>query len=926
MIETLTKTLLPGELPLHEVEIKFCDTLDDVLEFKEWLSRPRDVLALDTETAGLDPYAPEARIRLMQFGDQNSCWVINCEKWAGVAQWALENYTDAPHVWHNATFDYTYMRSVWPTVKFPWGDTHDTMIYMRLHDNQALAGLKKVSGRLFGKVATIGQELLDKAFTEGGWNWNTVPMAVPAYSMYSGMDVILTARLYNRMHHIHSGRYKASARLEMDTMRICADMSIRGMLVDRDYCTAQQKVLDEYSAGLRAYLEYHIGGNPNSGPQLARYFEEQNATLTKFSPKTGAPSFDKDALEGIAAQGHPIADIILEMRKTDKLSGTYFENLLKFSNNSASLIHPDIRTMEATTGRMSVTRPALQTLPSGDSLVRNAFLAAPGNNLVTCDFSQIEMRLTAHLSRDAALIAAFKDCDATGADFFTRVGADLYGAGFQKSDPRRKLIKNVMYGCLPTETSKILTRRGLLTSDDVRIGDETIGLNPATGRSEWTTITAIHTYDDAPVTTISNGTRAFTATEGHRWAVQRRTRTHRNGPTTWTHDITTTAGFIAGANGHTESRLVLATPADTAGAPITAAETSLIGWCITDGTLFGSDGKTLMTIRQKKHKSAVMDAIEHIPHSRYDDVDKRQKGYTVWRVKNKAAAEIMTRAGINGQLPDPHQFAAQFNAMQRDLLLEAMHLADGYPFNKSKDWTHQVYRTLQYLNGQSTYTSWTEPNGTGWTKKARGKTHTRKSVMTRQRLTTKIAEATKVWCPTTTLGTWTAEQNGELFLTGNSTYGAGTAKMAESARVPLSVMEPIAEDIFRRFTGVKGIQTMASNEANHNASTDGRPYIHTATGRRLFVDPDRIYSAANYAVQGLAADAMKGALVSLDKNGLGELLRLPVHDEVICEVPIGDVDDAKHAIREAMTITEAMGYSVQIPAEPEGPYLRWEAK
>lgn len=605
MIETLTKALLPGEVPLHEVEIRFADNLDDVLEFKEWLSRPRDVLALDTETAGLDAYAPEARIRLMQFGDQNTCWVINCEKWAGVAQWALENYKDAPHVWHNASFDYTYIRSVWPTVKFPWDNTHDTMIYMRLHDNQALAGLKKIGGRLFGKVATIGQELLDKAFTEGGWNWNTVPMSVPAYSMYSGMDVILTARLYKRLEHIHSGRYAASARTEMQAMRICTDMSIRGMLVDRDYCVEQQKTFDDYSAGLRTYLEYHIGGNPNSGIQLARYFAEQGAVLTKFSPKTGAPSFDKEAMEGLAAQGFVLADHILEMRKAEKLSGTYFENLLKFSNNPQSLIHPQINTMEATTGRMSVTQPALQTLPSGNSVIRNAFVAGDGNRIVTCDFSQIEMRLTAHLSSDAALIDAFKDCDATGADFFTRIGVDLYGAGFQKSDPRRKLIKNVMYG---------------------------------------------------------------------------------------------------------------------------------------------------------------------------------------------------------------------------------------------------------------------------------------------------------------------------------STYGAGVQKMSESARVPVSVMEPIAEDIFRRFVGVKGIQAMASREAENNQRADGRPYIHTATGRRLFVDPDRLYSSANYAVQGLAADAMKGALISLDKNGLGDLLRLPVHDEVICVVPEGDVDDAKYAIREAMTITEAMGYAVQIPAEPEGPYTKWTAK
>lgn len=602
MIEELDGTPLPGELPLEDVEIKFVDSFDDVLEFKEWLSRRRSVLALDTETDGLNPYIPGARIRLMQFGDQNSARVINCEKWPGIAQWALETATDVPHVWHNVSFDYAYIRSCWPDVKFPWANTHDTMIYHRLHNNQASAKLKDVGYELWGRQATLGQEMLEKAKAEGGWDWNTVPMSVPSYSLYSGMDVILTARLYDRLGHVHSGPYRGPAQVEMQAARICADMSIRGMLVDRDYCAEQRDKMANYVADVYAALNAHTGINVRSNPQLSNWLLTQGAVLTEKTDK-GAWKMDKVVLNTLASQGFVIADHLLTVKKADKLRGTYFENLLEFSNNRQSLIHPQINTMEARTGRMSVTNPALQTLPSKEGIVRNAFIAGDDRKIVTCDFSQIEMRLTAHLSQDPALIAAFKDCDTTGDDFFTRVGRDIYGPTFVKSDPRRTLIKNVMYG---------------------------------------------------------------------------------------------------------------------------------------------------------------------------------------------------------------------------------------------------------------------------------------------------------------------------------STYGAGVAKMAESAKVPISTMQPVADDIFRKFVGVKGIQSMAQREAETNQVNGGIPYIHTATGRRLIVDPDRLYSSANYAVQGLAADEMKKALINITNAGLGEYLRMVVHDEVICSVPAEDTADVARMLEKSMTITEAQGFAVQIPAEPEAPTDRWE--
>src|SRR4029453_4732599 len=104
------------------------------------------------------------------------------------------------------------------------------------------------------------------------------------------------------------------------------------------------------------------------------------------------------------------------------MSSTYFKNFIE--KNDDGIVHPQIRTMGARTGRMSVTAPALQTLPKDDSMgVRRAFVPRnEGDVLISCDYSQVEMRLLAHFSGDPALQAAFREADETGGDFFVTIG------------------------------------------------------------------------------------------------------------------------------------------------------------------------------------------------------------------------------------------------------------------------------------------------------------------------------------------------------------------------------------------------------------------------------------------------------------------------------------------------------------------------
>jgi DNA polymerase-1 len=143
-----------------------------------------------------------------------------------------------------------------------------------------------------------------------------------------------------------------------------------------------------------------------------------------------------------------LADTVLKQRKADKLANTYFSNFLTESIDG--FVHPSVKTLGARTSRMSITDPALQTLPKGDDVVRKAFIPRDEDHvIVTSDLDQVEFRMFASLSSDANLISLFNLADSTGSDPFTEIGREVYNdPQMQKSDKRRALIKSMIYGRL----------------------------------------------------------------------------------------------------------------------------------------------------------------------------------------------------------------------------------------------------------------------------------------------------------------------------------------------------------------------------------------------------------------------------------------------------------------------------------------------
>jgi DNA polymerase-1 len=229
-------------------------------------------------------------------------------------------------------------------------------------------------------------------------------------------------------------------------------MELNGARIDLDYSQRKFDELTTYSDSVKTWAKQTYGGTSiTSNQQLVRLFESLGANITEFTP-TGQKSCTKDQLKMLMLDENKeianLADVALKQRKADKLANTYFSNFLTESSNG--IVHPSVRTLGARTSRMSITNPALQTLPKGDNVVRSAFIPKDDDHvIVTSDLDQVEFRMFASLSQDPNLIGLFNLADATGSDPFTEIGREVYeDPSMQKSDKRRGLIKSMVYGRL----------------------------------------------------------------------------------------------------------------------------------------------------------------------------------------------------------------------------------------------------------------------------------------------------------------------------------------------------------------------------------------------------------------------------------------------------------------------------------------------
>jgi DNA polymerase-1 len=432
------------------------DSTEEALAFKRWLGerRPRPVLGLDTETSGLDPYERGAEVRLIQFGDGEHGWAMSWDLWKGLALEALNEW-EGDWAGHNiASFDVRWIEEHSP-YRFQAHRVRDGMLAAHIIDPLGPGALKTLAQRMVDPKASAGQQALHDAMTKNKWTWATVPTDFGLYWQYGALDPVLSYKLdlaYESQVG-QGGRYADIFDLEMAARFVVTRMQQRGARIDMDYVQRTGQAQADYAAALMRWCRDNYRISMRQNRSLVKLFEDLGEAITVFSEKTGGKSVDKYQMEVFTHSELPgvaqLAQAVLDMRRAGRNAVSYFGSLEEHAvyGPDGFTVHADIRTLAARTSRMSISKPPLQQIPKRDALVRAAFIAREGRKLVSVDYSQIEMRLLAHFSGDRDLQNAFLEADATGGDFFVIMGREIYSdPGFLKSDKRRGLVKNTMYG------------------------------------------------------------------------------------------------------------------------------------------------------------------------------------------------------------------------------------------------------------------------------------------------------------------------------------------------------------------------------------------------------------------------------------------------------------------------------------------------
>jgi DNA polymerase-1 len=258
--------------------------------------------------------------------------------------------------------------------------------------------------------------------------------------------------------------------IELPLVPVLADMERTGIKVDRamlqKMSAAMEKQLSELTNGI--YLAAGMEFNINSTKQLGEVlFEKMNLPVLKKTRKTGGYSTDQAVLEELA-QTYELPKLILEYRQVSKLKSTYVDALPALIHPKTGRVHTSFNQTGAATGRLSSSDPNLQNIPIRSELgrlIRGAFVPEKGNKLIAADYSQVELRILAHLSGDEVLISAFR----AGEDIHDRTAREVFSeAELQNRAECRRRAKVINFGIVYGLSAFGLARTLGISRDDAQ--------------------------------------------------------------------------------------------------------------------------------------------------------------------------------------------------------------------------------------------------------------------------------------------------------------------------------------------------------------------------------------------------------------------------------------------------------------------------
>jgi DNA polymerase I len=345
---------------------------------------------------------------------------------------------------HNAKFDMLALaqQGVWVR-----GLVIDSMVgaYL-LNPGRRGLGLKDQAFEHLGIIMTPITDLIGT----GSKQINMAQVPIRAAADYAGADADMTYRLAGVIEAKLKERqlYKLFSDVEMPLIPVLARMELAGILVDPVFLRRMATELDEQLKALEKAIYEAVGHqfNINSPKQLGDIlFGELKLPPIKRT-KSGY-SVDAEVLDTLKG-AHPAIDNLLEYRQLGKLKSTYVDGLLQLIHPRDGRVHTSFNQTIASTGRLSSSQPNLQNIPIRTEVgrrIRRAFLADPGCVLLTADYSQVELRILAHITREPALVAAFERNE----DVHAATAARLYKVPLNEVTPAmRRIAKTINFGVL----------------------------------------------------------------------------------------------------------------------------------------------------------------------------------------------------------------------------------------------------------------------------------------------------------------------------------------------------------------------------------------------------------------------------------------------------------------------------------------------
>ena len=329
------------------------------------------------------------------------------------------------------------------------GPLADTMLASYVLNSTATRhDMDSLALKYLGEKTISFEEIAGKGAKQLTFNQIALEQAAP----YACEDVDITLRLQDtlRPQVEREGRLaEVLDRLELPLINVLSRIERNGVALDAERLHEQSQQLEqrirelESNAFELAGREFNLGSPKQLGQIL---FDEQKIPVIKKTPK-GAPSTAEAVLEELALD-YPLPKVIMQHRGLAKLKSTYTDKLPRLLNKTTGRVHTSYHQAVTATGRLSSSDPNLQNIPirtEEGRKIRQAFVARPGYRIVAADYSQIELRIMAHLSEDKGLLEAF----AEGRDIHTATAAEVFGTSLDKvSADQRRSAKAINFGLI----------------------------------------------------------------------------------------------------------------------------------------------------------------------------------------------------------------------------------------------------------------------------------------------------------------------------------------------------------------------------------------------------------------------------------------------------------------------------------------------